>query len=192
MEFDLFQILSAYVVLFAVIDPLGSLPIVLNLQKKVKIKPWVVTLWSYFLMLLFFFVGEWILKFFGVDMRGFAVAGSIILFLMALEMLLDVEIFNNAGPEGTGNVVPLAFPLFAGPAVFTTLLTIRTQYSVLELVSAITLNMVTLFLLLQFTRWIEKTVGPAAIYIVRKFFGIILMAIAVKTFADNISALFVV
>ena len=124
-HFDLFQILSAFIVLFAVVDPLGSIPIILNLEHKgIKVNAAKVTLWSLALMLIFFFLGDWVLHFFGVDIRSFAVAGSIILFLMALEMLLDIEIFKNNGPEDAGSIVPLAFPLFAGPAVFTTLLTI--------------------------------------------------------------------
>lgn len=190
-HFDLFQIFSAFIVLFAVIDPLGSIPIVLNLEERgIKVSATKVTIWSFCLMMVFFFLGDWVLHFFGVDIREFAVAGSIILFLMALEMLLDVEIFKNNGPEGSGSIVPLAFPLFAGPAVFTSLLTIRAEYNTLSIILAVLMNMVIVFLVLHSTKLIRKTLGESAIYIIRKFFSIILMAIAVKVFVTNINALF--
>ena len=138
MNFNLLQIASAFIVLFAIIDPLGSIPIILGIsQKGVPIKSTKITVIAYALMLAFFFAGDWILNFFHVDAKSFAVAGSIILFIMALEMLLDVEIFKNNGPEGTGSVVPLAFPLFAGPGVFTALLTIRVDYETINIVIAI-------------------------------------------------------
>ena len=190
-HFDLFQILSAFIVLFAVVDPLGSIPIILNLEQKgIKVNAAKVTIWSLVLMLVFFFLGDWVLHFFGVDIRSFAVAGSIILFLMALEMLLDIEIFKNNGPEDAGSIVPLAFPLFAGPAVFTTLLTIRAEYNTLSLLIAMLMNLGVVYLVLRSTELIRKTLGETAIYIIRKFFSIILMAIAVKIFSENIDALF--
>lgn len=190
MDINFFKIISAFTILFAVIDPLGSIPIVLGIQKKVTVNAWKVTLWSLGLMLCFFYFGRWVLDLFNVNEQAFAVAGSMILFLMALEMLLDVEIFKNNGPEGTGSIVPLAFPLFAGPAVFTTLLTLRTEYEDFYLICAIVLNMIFLFFILYFTKYIQKILGEAGIYITRKFFGIILTAIAVKVFAENLSVLF--
>ena len=190
-HFDLFQILSAFIVLFAVVDPLGAIPIILSLEQKgIKVNALKVTIWSLALMLIFFFLGDWVLHFFGVDIRCFAVAGSIILFLMALEMLLDIEIFKNNGPEEAGSIVPLAFPLFAGPAVFTTLLTIRTEYNTLSLLLAMLLNLCVVFLVLRSTELIRRALGETSIYIIRKFFSIILMAIAVKIFSENIDALF--
>jgi multiple antibiotic resistance protein len=183
--------LSAFIVLFAVVDPLGSIPIILNLEHKgIKVNAAKVTLWSLALMLIFFFLGDWVLHFFGVDIRSFAVAGSIILFLMALEMLLDIEIFKNNGPEDAGSIVPLAFPLFAGPAVFTTLLTIRTEYNTLSLLLAMLMNLGVVYLVLRSTDFIRRALGETSIYIIRKFFSIILMAIAVKIFSENIDALF--
>ncbi len=186
-----FQILSAFIVLFAVIDPLGSIPIVLSLEERgIKVSAPKVTIWSFCLMMVFFFLGDAVLQLFGVDIREFAVAGSIILFLMALEMLLDVVIFKSNGPEGSGSIVPLAFPLFAGPAVFTSLLTIRAEYSTPAIIIAVALNMCIVFLVLHSTELIRKTLGESAIYIIRKFFSIILMAISVKVFVANLNALF--
>lgn len=191
MNLDLMQIASAFIVLFAVVDPLGSIPIVLGIEQKgIKVSATKVSLVAYALMLAFFFAGDWVLQFFGVDLRAFAVAGAIILLMMALEMLLDVEIFKNSGPEGTGSIVPLAFPLFAGPAVFTSLLTIRVNYDMINLLIAITLNMVVVFFVLHSTKLITRILRESGIYILRKFFGLILMAISIKIFADNFSALF--
>jgi len=193
MNFDLMQIASAFIVLFAIIDPLGSIPIILGIaQKGIKISAIKVTVVAYALMLAFFFAGDWILNFFGVDIRAFAVAGAIILFIMALEMLLDVEIFKNNGPEGTGSIVPLAFPLFAGPGVFTALLTIRAEYDTINLIMAITMNMIFVFFVLRSTNLITKVLREAGIYILRKFFGLILLAISIKIFCDNLMVLFTV
>lgn len=191
MNFDLMQIASAFIVLFAIIDPLGSIPIVLGIEQKgIKISAWKVATVAYTLMLAFFFAGDWILQFFKVDPRAFAVAGAIILFIMALEMLLDVEIFKNNGPEGTGSIIPLAFPLFAGPGVFTSLLAIRVNYDVINLVLAITINMIFVYFVLRSTRLITKVLKDSGIYILRKFFGLILLAISIKMFVDNLSVLF--
>lgn len=191
MNFDLMQIASAFIVLFAIIDPLGSIPIVLGIEQKgIKISAWKVATVAYTLMLAFFFAGDWILQFFKVDPRAFAVAGAIILFIMALEMLLDVEIFKNNGPEGTGSIIPLAFPLFAGPGVFTSLLAIRVNYDVINLLLAITINMLFLYFVLRSTRLITKVLKESGIYILRKFFGLILLAISIKMFVDNLSVLF--
>lgn len=181
------QIASAFIVLFAIIDPFGSLPIVLNIEHKgIKIEPGKISGVAYVIMVLFFFAGEWILEFFNVDIESFAVAGAMILFMMALEMVLDVEIFKNNGPEGTGSIVPLAFPLFAGPGVFTALITIRTEYNMMSILIALTLNMLFLFFLLSKTEFVKRTLHEAGIYILRKFFGIILMAMSVKIFIQSL------
>lgn len=183
----LLQIASAFIVLFAIIDPFGSLPIVLNIEHKgIRIEPVKISGVAYIIMLIFFFAGEWVLSFFGVDINSFAVAGAMILFMMALEMVLDVEIFKNNGPEGTGSIVPLAFPLFAGPGVFTALITLRAEYNVISIVAALTINMLFLFFLLSKTEWVKKTLREAGIYILRKFFGIILLAMSVKIFIQSL------
>lgn len=191
MDFDLVQIASAFVVLFSIVDPLGSIPIVQSIARKgVKISAWKITLISLGLMLAFFYAGNYILKFFGVDISSFAVAGGILLLFMAMEMLLDVEIFKNNGPEGTGSIVPLAFPLYAGPGVFTALLTLRAEYSNTSLVCGVLLNMVCVFCVLHATNKIKRLLGEAGIYLLRKFFGLILLAISIKIFVENLHALF--
>ena len=189
--FSVMQIASAFIVLFAIIDPFGCIPIVLNIEHRgITVKPLRVVLISYLIMLSFFFAGDWILQFLGVDIRAFAIAGAIILFIMALEMLLDVEIFKYTGPEGTGSIIPLAFPLFAGPGVFTALLTIRAEYSNINILVAVTLNVIFLYIILRSLVLIKKTVGESGIYILRKFFGMILLAISVKIFVENVALLF--
>lgn len=191
MDFDLVQIASAFVVLFSIVDPLGSIPIVQSIAKKgIEISAWKITLISLGLMLAFFYAGNYILDFFGVDISSFAVAGGILLLFMAMEMLLDVEIFKNNGPEGTGSIVPLAFPLYAGPGVFTALLTLRAEYSNTSLVCGVLLNMVCVFCVLHATNKIKRLLGEAGIYLLRKFFGLILLAISIKIFVENLHALF--
>ena len=186
--FSIMQIASAFIVLFAIIDPFGCIPIVLNIEHRgITVKPLRVVLISYLIMLSFFFAGDWILQFLGVDIRAFAIAGAIILFIMALEMLLDVEIFKYTGPEGTGSIIPLAFPLFAGPGVFTA---IRAEYSNINILVAVTLNVIFLYIILRSLVLIKKTVGESGIYILRKFFGMILLAISVKIFVENVALLF--
>lgn len=190
MHLDILQIFSAVIVLFALIDPLGSIPIILNFEVKgEKIKALQTTIVALAIMFLFLFVGEWILKLFNVDINSFAVAGAIIIFIMALEMVCDIEIFKNNGPEGASSIVPLAFPLFAGPGSFTALLSLRAEYAILNISIALVLNMVFVFVVLRSTRYVQRLFGEGGIYIIRKFFGIVLLAIAVKLFTSNISGL---
>ncbi len=189
-QISIIKILSAFMVFFPIIDPLGSLPIILNLEAKgEKIQAEKVVLVAFAIMLVFLFAGEWILSFLGVDIKSFAAAGAIVLFLMALEMVCDIEIFKNNGPEGSASIVPLAFPLFAGPGVFTALIAFQVEYSNWEMLIAVFLIMIFLYVELKATKWIHKVFGDAGIYIVRKFFGIVLLAIAVKLFAENIASL---
>lgn len=187
--FDFMQIASAFIVLFAIIDPLGSIPIILNLQKKDTINPIKVASVALIIMIAFLFAGEWMLSFLNVDIQSFAAAGAIILFLMALEMVCDMEIFHNNGPEGVSSIVPLAFPLFAGPGVFTALIAIRTEYDTINIIIALVLNMIFVYVVLRSTEWMQKVFGEGGIYIIRKFFGIVLLAIAVKLFTTNIASL---
>ena len=189
-DFSFMKMLSAFLVLFPIIDPLGALPIILGFEQKgEKIKSEQVVIVSFLIMMAFLFGGEWVLKFLGVDIRAFAAAGAIILFIMALEMVCDIEIFKNTGPEGSASIVPLAFPLLAGPAVFTALIAFRVEYSTLELLVAVFLIMLFLYIELKATKIIHKIFGDSGIYIIRKFFGVVLLAIAVKLFSDNIAAL---
>ena len=181
------QIASAFVMLFAIIDPLGSMPIVLNLEQKGdKVNAWKVTVSTFLLMLAFLFAGEWILRLFHIDIESFAVAGAFIIFLMAIEMVCDMEIFKNNGPQGSSSIVPLAFPLFAGPGVMTALLSLRAEYESWVIVVALMINMIAVWLVCHSTQFIQRILGESGIYILRKFFGIIVMAIAVKLFTSNV------
>ncbi len=184
------QILSAFIVLFAVIDILGSIPIIIDLKEKGKeVNAVKATVISFALMLGFFYAGDFLLKLFRVDIESFAVAGAFIIFLIALEMILDVEIFKNTGPIKEATLVPLVFPLLAGAGSFTTLLSLRTEYAEINIVIALVLNMLWVYFVMRMTRQVERLLGKGGIYILRKFFGIILLAISVKLFTANITQL---
>lgn len=190
MNFSLIQITSAFMVLFAIIDILGSIPIILNLKKKSnKIYAFKASSVALGILLLFLFSGDAILRLFNVDIQSFAVAGALVIFVFAIEMILDVEIFHNKGPESGSSIVPLAFPLIAGPGSFTTLLSLRAEYSVENIVVALVLNLVFVYIVLKSTSRIEKLIGEGGLYILRKFFGIILLAISVKLFTANLGYL---
>jgi len=191
MNISILEITSAFVVLFAIIDILGSVPIILGIkQKNNQINPLMVTTISFVVMLGFLFAGDIVLKLFGVDIKSFAVAGSIIIFIMAFEMTLGVEIFKMDGPTNVASIVPLAFPLIAGPGSFTSLLSLRAEYQTSNIIIALMLNMIFVYVVLRMTDKIERWIGKGGIYILRKFFGIILLAIAVKLFATNIASIF--
>ena len=190
MNFDLQQIISAFIAVFVIIDILGSIPIIMGIKKKNDdIKPLRVCLISFAIFILFLYGGEGILRLFKVDFQSFAVAGSLIIFVYAVEMVLDIEIFKNKGPEGSTSIVPLAFPLVAGPASFTTILSIRAEYAIENILIAIIMNLIFVYIVLRMTEKIEKLIGKGGIYIMRKFFGIILLAIAMKLFMGNIGSL---
>ena len=189
-DFDFQQLVSAFIVLFAVIDIIGAIPIILSLKQKGRpVNAPKATLISFALLLLFFFAGDAILKIFQVDIASFAIAGALIIFLMALEMILDIEIFKNQGPIQEATLVPLVFPLLAGAGTFTTLVTLRAEYATINIVLALVLNMVWVFFVLKMTDRIERFLGKGGIYIMRKFFGIILIAISARLFTANITAL---
>lgn len=184
------EIASAFIVLFAVIDIIGSIPIIISIKQKGRnLNTFTATGLSFLLMTVFFFAGEMLLKLFQVDIASFAVAGAIIIFLMSLEMILDVEIFKNQGPIKEATLVPLVFPLLAGPGSFTTLLSLRAEYSAINIIIALILNMGWVFIVLAMTDRIENLLGKGGIYMLRKFFGIILLAISVRLFTANISQL---
>ena len=187
---DIQQILSAFIVLFAVIDVLGSTPIFLSLKQQGRpVNAWKATLISLALMLAFFFAGDAMLRLFNVDIESFAVAGSLIIFLMSLEMILDVEIFKNQGPIKEATLVPVVFPLLAGAGSFTTLLSLRAEYAQVNIIIGLLLNMMFVYIVLKATDRVEKVISKAAIYLLRKFFGIILLAISVRLFTANLSNL---
>ena len=167
--FNFQELTSAFIVLFAVIDIIGAIPIILNLKQNGRnVNAIQATLISFALLIGFFYAGDMLLKLFQVDIASFAVAGSVILFLLALEMILDVEIFKNQGPIKEATLVPLVFPLLAG---------------------ALILNMVWVYIVLKSTTKVENLLGKGGIYLIRKFFGIILLAIAARLFTANITQL---
>ena len=187
---DFWEVVSSFIFLIAIIDPIGNIPITLQLQQKgVKINAVHVCLASLIILLSFLFLGEWILKLFGVQIEYFAIAGGFIIFLMALEMILDITIFNTT-LEGEGSLVPLAFPMYAGPGAFTALLAITAEYSIASLCVSLLLCIVVLYLVLIGTDWLSKYIGQTSMYIIRKFFGIIVLAIACKLMFANLSAVF--
>lgn len=186
MAFNIVNIFSVFMVLFAVIDIVGSIPIIIDIKNKgSKINPFKITLISFLILSLFLFVGEAMLGVFGVDIASFAIAGSFILFFLALEMVLNIEIFKGDNNSESSSIVPLAFPIIAGAGSITTLLSLRAVYSELEIMIALFLNMLVVFLVLKATKYIEKIIGSSGIAILRKVFGIILLAIAIKLFSIN-------
>lgn len=188
--FDFQQMASAFIVLFAVIDIIGAIPIIIEQKRQGKgVNAMKATLISLALLVGFFYVGEYMLRLFHVDIESFAVAGSVIIFLLALEMILDVEIFKNQGPIKEATLVPLVFPLLAGAASFTTLLSLRAEYASVNILTALVLNMVWVYFVVRMTAKVEKFLGKGGIYMIRKFFGIILLAIAVRLFTANITLL---
>ncbi|MDQ7917957.1 MarC family protein [Mesonia sp. MT50] len=190
MNFDFKQIITASLILFAVIDIIGSIPIIVDLRKKVgHIQSEKASIVAAILMILFLFVGEEILGLIGIDVNSFAVAGAFILFFLALEMILGIQLYKDDAPE-TASIVPLAFPLIAGAGTMTTLLSLRSEYETINIICAIGINMIFVYLVLKSSAKIEKVLGSQGINVVRKIFGVILLAIAVKLFATNIQNLF--
>ena len=189
-NFNFQQILSAFIVLFAVIDIIGAIPIIIDLKDKGKdVNALKATLISFLLLLGFFYAGDILLRLFHVDIESFAVAGAFVIFLLSLEMILDIEIFKNQGPIKEATLVPLVFPLLAGAGSFTTLLSLRAEYASVNIIVALVLNMLWVYFVVRMTRKVEKVLGKGGIYLIRKFFGIILLAISVKLFMINITLL---
>lgn len=184
------ELSRAFITLFAIIDITGSIPLILSLKSKgIDINPIKTTCVALGIMIMFLLLGERIMHLFNVDIQSFAVAGSFVLFIMALEMILDVEIFKNNGPKNVGAIVPIAFPLVAGPGSFTAMIALRAEFAFINIFIALILNLLFVFLVLKSTGRIEKLLGKGGIYILRKFFGIILLAIAVKLFTSNLQYL---
>ena len=188
--FDWQQMTSAFIVLFAVIDIIGSIPIIINLKEQGKpVSAIKATLISGGMMVAFFYAGDMILRLFHVDIESFAVAGAFVIFLLSLEMILDVEIFTNQGPIKEATLVPLVFPLLAGAGSFTTLLSLRAEFASVNILIALALNMLWVYLVLRMTGKVEQLLGKGGIYLIRKFFGVILLAISVRLFMTNITKL---
>ena len=189
MQLDFKEILTATMVLFAVIDIVGSIPIIIDLRQKVgHIQSEKASIVSVIIMVAFLFVGEEILRLIGVDVNSFAVAGAFVIFFLALEMVLGVELYKHEAPE-TASVVPLAFPLIAGAGTMTTILSLRAEYHIINIIIAIVINMIFVYIVLKSSKKIESVLGKGGIGVVRKVFGVILLAIAVKLFTTNIQGL---
>lgn len=172
-------------VLFAVIDILGSIPIIIGIKDKGgKIEAFKASFVAFVIMSMFLFIGKPLLGLFGVDIASFAIAGAVILFLLGLEMVLGVELFKNDSPEGA-SIVPVAFPLIAGAGSITSLLSLKAEYSDINIFIALFLNLVLVYFVLKATRFFEKILGRGGIHVLKKIFGIILIAIAIKLFMSN-------
>ncbi len=186
MDLSFKNILTVSMILFAVIDIVGSIPAILEIRKKAgSIHPEKATVTSLIIMLLFLFLGENILKLMGLDISSFAIAGSFIIFFLSLEMILGIKLYKDEMPE-TASIFPIAFPLIAGAGTMTTLLSLRSQYNTQTIIIGILLNLVVVYLCLKNLGFLEKLLGPTGIGVLRKVFGFILLAIAVKLFRSNL------
>ena len=181
--FSFKEVFSAFIVLFAVIDILGSIPIILGLKERNKtVHAGQAALISFVILFAFLFVGKSLLALFNVDISSFAVAGALVILVLACEMIFGVEIFKNDGPTDSATIVPLVFPLIAGAASFTTLLSLRAEYNILNIIIGLALNILFVYFVLKKVDYVQRVVGKGGVYVMRKFFGIILLAIAVRLF----------
>jgi multiple antibiotic resistance protein len=188
--FNFKEMFTASMILFAVIDIVGSIPIIVDLRRKVgHIQSEKASIVACILMIVFMFVGERMLNLIGIDVNSFAVAGAFIIFFIALEMILGVQLYKDDAPE-TAAIIPIAFPLIAGAGTLTSVLSLRSEYSAINIIIAIIINIIFVYIVLKNSGRIEKVLGKQGINVVRKIFGVILLAIAVKLFATNIKELF--
>lgn len=191
MNLDFREIITVAMVLFAVIDIVGSIPIIIDLRTKFgHIESGKATIVAGFIMITFLFVGEQILSLIGIDVNSFAVAGAFVLFFLALEMILGIRLYKD-DEASSASIVPIAFPLIAGAGTMTTLLSLRAQYQTINIIIAIVLNIILVFIVLKLSKKIEAKLGKNGLSVIRKIFGVILLAIAVKLFASNVKALFI-
>ena len=191
MNLNFKEILTTFMVLFAVIDIIGNIPIIIDLRKKAgHIQSEKSAITAGIIMIVFLFLGKSLLSLIGIDVNSFAVAGAFILFFIALEMILGITLYKDESDPITASVFPLAFPLIAGPGSLTTLLSLRAEYQIENIIAAVLLNVILIYIVLKTSTKIEKVLGPIGIKIIRKVFGVVLLAIAVKLFAANIKELF--
>ena len=190
-NFSYKEVLTITFTLFAVIDILGSIPILVSLREKMggKIKANLATIVSGSLMIVFLFLGKQFLNLLGLDVKSFAVAGSIVIFILGLEMVLGLEFFKPEKDAKSGSVVPIAFPLIAGSGTLTTIMSLKANYADVNILIGVLINCIAIFLVLHSLKWIERALGPNGLSVMRKFFGVILLAIAVKMFAVNAKGL---
>lgn len=187
--FDIKEILTASLILFAVINILGSVPLIITLREKVgRIESEKASFIAAVIMIGFLFLGEEILKLIGIDINSFAVAGSLVILFLALEMILGITLFRNEAPE-TASIVPIAFPMIAGAGTMTSLLSLRAEFEVANIIAAIVINIIFVYIILKSSELIKRILGKSGIVIIQKVFGIILLAIAVKLFTTNIGQL---
>ena len=190
MNFDLKDFISSSMILFAIIDVVGNIPLIVLLREKYKvIESEKASLVSLIIMIVFLFLGEIILNLLGVDINSFAVAGSIIILFLAAEMILGVRLYKDSNPK-TASIVPLAFPLIAGPGTLTTLISIKSEYNDINIIMAIIINMILVYFVLKSSEKIQRVIGSQGINILRKVFGIVLLAIGIKLFTTNIKLIF--
>ncbi len=189
MNFNLNELVTVSFTLFAVIDIVGSIPLLISIKTKSgAIQELKATLISGALMLLFLYAGKPFLNMLGVDIRSFAVGGSVVLFLLGLEMVIGHEIFKRDKDEPSGTIVPIAFPLIAGSGTLTTVMSLKANFDQAIILGGILINLIVIYIVLKSLKWIEKALGKAGLLAVRKFFGVILLAIAVKIFGSNIAS----
>lgn len=189
-EFSIQELASAFMVLFAVIDITGAVPIIIDIQKKGhSISAMKAALASFAILIAFLYLGDKLLNLFSVDISSFAVAGSLVIFVLAVEMIFGIPIFKNDSPSGTASIVPLVFPLIVGAGTLTTLLSLRAEYHIINIIIALTLNIIVVYFVLKNVTLVEKVFGKGGVYILRKFLGIILLAISVKLFTSNLTSL---
>lgn len=190
MNLDFKEIVTATMVLFAVIDIIGSIPIIVDLRNRVgHIQSEKASIVAAIIMITFLFIGEEILKLIGIDVNSFAVAGAFVLFFLALEMILGIRLYRDEVAE-TASIVPIAFPLIAGAGTMTTLLSMRAEFQTINIIAAIIINIILVFGVLKSSARIEKLLTKNGLGVIRKVFGVILLAIAVKLFASNVKGLF--
>ena len=186
--FNLKEIVSVSLILFSVIDIIGSIPVIIDLRKKFgHVQSEKATVVSGVIMIAFLFVGESILKLFGIDISSFAIAGAIIMFLLGMEMILGLQFFKSDPEESkSASIVPLAFPLIAGAGTMTTLISLKAEYSTLNILIGVVVNLLFVYLVLKTCGWLEKKIGKAGFNVLRKVFGIVLLAISIKIFKNHL------
>ena len=189
MQLDFTEILSVSLILFSIIDIIGNIPIVIDLRKKSgTIHSARATIVAGLIMVIFLFLGDKILGLFGIDVGSFAIAGALIMFLIGMEMVLGIELFKaDTDEQGSSSIVPIAFPLIAGPGTMTSLISLRAEYELTNILAGIFINLLLIYAVLKSSSWLERKIGHAGFNIIRKVFGIILLAISIKIFKNGLA-----